>query len=176
MHESYGPAFERGLNSVHGRPNLASVAGHMHPRKGPREQPLEQVWHPLFNRSHDRNTIIHREHLFITFTMEQSFCFVNGMQLDRVAKKQMRRHVMMGKNAGKTVHRRSKKELLRVQTAAVKRKKEGLECYEPISIHDNVLTGLSFPVDLTLQHAEIISNCKLKNASVGLAYADSLVL
>ncbi|CAK7204242.1 hypothetical protein SEUCBS139899_006997 [Sporothrix eucalyptigena] len=36
------------------------------------------------------------------------FMFVDGMQNDRSTKRQMRRHVMKGKNAGKTIHRPSR--------------------------------------------------------------------
>ncbi|KAH7182594.1 uncharacterized protein B0J16DRAFT_343928 [Fusarium flagelliforme] len=40
--------------------------------------------------------------------MEQTFFFVDGLKADRKSKKLMRRHVMKGKNAGKTFHRPSK--------------------------------------------------------------------
>ncbi|CAH0058085.1 unnamed protein product [Clonostachys solani] len=40
--------------------------------------------------------------------MSNKFLFIDGIQADRNAKKQMRRHVMRGKNAGKTFHRPSK--------------------------------------------------------------------
>ncbi|VUC25496.1 unnamed protein product [Clonostachys rosea] len=40
--------------------------------------------------------------------MSNNFFFIDGIQADRNAKKQMRRHVMKGKNAGKKFHRPSK--------------------------------------------------------------------
>ena len=40
--------------------------------------------------------------------MERSFLFVDGVQADKSSKRLLRRHVMKGKNAGKTVHRRSR--------------------------------------------------------------------
>ncbi|KAF1964065.1 hypothetical protein BU23DRAFT_494060 [Bimuria novae-zelandiae CBS 107.79] len=116
--------------------------------------------------------------------MEQTFCFVNGAQIDRSTKRQMRRHMMMGKNAGKTVQRRSKKELawksfegkdnqskkeilqrgnrdLDAVTLPVNRigrwAQAHLHYYEPTSIYDNVLSGLAFPVELTPHFAEVIS-------------------
>jgi hypothetical protein len=35
--------------------------------------------------------------------MAQTFFFINGIHVDKASKRQMRRHVMKGKNAGKTV-------------------------------------------------------------------------
>ncbi|KAF4448617.1 hypothetical protein F53441_7993 [Fusarium austroafricanum] len=43
-----------------------------------------------------------------TPTMEQTFFFVDGLHADKSSKKLMRRHVMKGKNAGKTFHRPSR--------------------------------------------------------------------
>ncbi|KAH7202254.1 hypothetical protein DER44DRAFT_887277 [Fusarium oxysporum] len=40
--------------------------------------------------------------------MEQTFFFVDGLNADKTSKKLMRRHVMKGKNAGKTFHRPSR--------------------------------------------------------------------
>lgn len=40
--------------------------------------------------------------------MAGSFIFVDGLQNDRPTKRLMRRHVMQGKNAGKTIHRPSR--------------------------------------------------------------------
>ncbi|KAF5245621.1 hypothetical protein FANTH_7257 [Fusarium anthophilum] len=40
--------------------------------------------------------------------MEQNFFFVDGLNADKTSKKLMRRHVMKGKNAGKTFHRPSR--------------------------------------------------------------------
>lgn len=43
--------------------------------------------------------------------MEKTFLFIDGHQADRSTKRLMRRHVMMGKNAGKTIHRPSRRDL-----------------------------------------------------------------
>lgn len=104
--------------------------------------------------------------------MQQTFCFVNGTHVDKLTKKRMRRHVMMGKNAGRTIHRKSKRDLLPTQVArmpavsSVAMPQEPtydrfafLDNYRPDSIYNEVLCGLSFPVKLTAQFAEIISNC-----------------
>ena len=100
--------------------------------------------------------------------MQQTFCFVNGREVDRLTKKKLRRHVMIGKNAGKTFHRRSRKDLARIEAAVVQLpdsrahqlyRQRNLDYYQPASIYNNVLTGLSFPVELTPHFAEIISNC-----------------
>lgn len=40
--------------------------------------------------------------------MQQNFFFVDGLNADKTSKKLMRRHVMKGKNAGKTFHRPSR--------------------------------------------------------------------
>lgn len=40
--------------------------------------------------------------------MEKSFFFIDGVSADRNSKRQMRRHVMKGKNTGKLLHRRSR--------------------------------------------------------------------
>ncbi|KAJ4301484.1 hypothetical protein N0V90_003576 [Kalmusia sp. IMI 367209] len=103
--------------------------------------------------------------------MEQTFFFVNGTQHDRTAKRQMRRHVMIGKNAGRTLQRKSRPKKLRcqpltppdefsrdVQQLAQWDRRSKLGFYSPENIYSNVLAGLSFPVKLTPHFAEIISN------------------
>lgn len=40
--------------------------------------------------------------------MNKTFFFIDGIQPDRASKRRMRRHVMKGKNAGKTFHRPSR--------------------------------------------------------------------
>ena len=153
----------KGLISV--RCNLKLISAPAHP-------PQTSVTSTLHPKPRSRSRRFFRIYLFFTFSMEQSFCFVNGIHLDQTAKKRMRRHVMIGKNAGRTLHRRSKKELLRTETVVVRNavsnvrqwnRRDGLECYEPLSIQNHVLTGFSFPVDLTLHHAETISNCKFEH-------------
>ena len=40
--------------------------------------------------------------------MEKTFYFIDGIRPDKTSKKLMRRHVMKGKNSGKTIHRPSR--------------------------------------------------------------------
>jgi hypothetical protein len=42
--------------------------------------------------------------------VQKTFHFMDGLQAGPDSKKQMRRHVMMGKNAGKKIHRPSKRD------------------------------------------------------------------
>jgi hypothetical protein len=44
--------------------------------------------------------------------MEDSFLFVDSAAVDGPLRKRIRRHVMAGRNAGKTFHRRSRLELV----------------------------------------------------------------
>jgi hypothetical protein len=105
--------------------------------------------------------------------MQQTFCFVNGTHVDKLTKKRMRRHVMMGKNAGRTIHRKSRRDLIPPQVvkipdvSSVAIREEPtfdrfafFDKYRPDRIYNNVLSGLSFPVTLTPQFGEIISNCR----------------
>lgn len=43
--------------------------------------------------------------------MSGNFQFINGLEQDRASRKLLRRHVMMGKNAGKRINRPSKQAL-----------------------------------------------------------------
>ncbi|GKZ71396.1 hypothetical protein AnigIFM50267_007437 [Aspergillus niger] len=57
--------------------------------------------------------------------MDQKFLFVDGVQIGKTARKQIRRHVMNGKNAGKKVHRRSRLDLIRPTPYYQKQKASG---------------------------------------------------
>jgi len=116
-------------------------------------------------------------------SMETSFAFVDGTNVDKSTRKMMRRHVMMGKNAGKTIHRRSKRDLLLRRHAApvtapppsscsmaLAAKESGAafaitpsqyawERVCPISLCPQVLDTFRFPVTLTRHNVEVISNC-----------------
>ncbi|OAG10003.1 uncharacterized protein CC84DRAFT_459240 [Paraphaeosphaeria sporulosa] len=108
---------------------------------------------------------------YLEFNMQQTFCFVNGTHVDKLTKKRMRRHVMMGKNAGRTIKRKSRIDVPPHQVAnmtavsSVALRQEPvfdrfayLDNYKPDNIYNNVLSGLSFPVKITPQFAEIVSN------------------
>jgi len=100
--------------------------------------------------------------------MEKTFQFVDSSaKVDRVTRKLMRSHVMKGKNAGKTVHRRSRLELGAGRTpcgdaslpnGARKRNAEELG---PVARNlGNVLRTFQFPVELGESSLKIINQCK----------------
>jgi hypothetical protein len=110
--------------------------------------------------------------------MQQPFCFVDSNHIDKLTKKRMRRHVMMGKNAGRTIQRRSRKDIPTCQVTkapavslvALCQQSQGdrfspFDAFNPDSIYNNVLCGLSFPVKLTPHFAEVISNCTDERSS-----------
>ena len=84
--------------------------------------------------------------------MEQQFFFIDGMHADRAAKRRMRRHVMKGKNAGKTFQRRSKAGLQLVRRQPVANGISRSIC--------NPLLTFPFPVVVTPVEGKTISDCK----------------
>ncbi len=102
--------------------------------------------------------------------MEKSFHFVDtSVEVDRVARKSMRSHVMRGKNAGKTVHRRSRLELGgAVRTtfgdASLLHEEAGrrnAETLGPVVRNlGNVLRTFRFPVELSQSALKSIDLCK----------------
>lgn len=109
--------------------------------------------------------------------MVQAFYFVDATHIDKSTKKRMRRHVMIGKNAGKTIARRSKKGSLKHHTmdnedvsiyansVSVRKTSAKLDYYGPASVYNNVLSGPCFPVELTPEFSAVISTCRLKSVS-----------
>ena len=101
--------------------------------------------------------------------MEKTFQFVDtSAELDKSTRKLMRSHVMKGKNAGRTVHRRSKFELGEWGTPrgaatfpdeeATKRNLDGLE---PVARNlGSVLRTFRFPVELSENSLKMINQCK----------------
>ncbi|OIW27630.1 hypothetical protein CONLIGDRAFT_716076 [Coniochaeta ligniaria NRRL 30616] len=99
-------------------------------------------------------------------TKEKTFYFVNGLDADRASKKLMRRHVMKGKNAGKTFHRPSRVALQKA------RRPSAVDCYHqearyeywmPLSAQTgmrsvgNALLSFSLPVEVTPQSLMVIN-------------------
>lgn len=83
--------------------------------------------------------------------MEQNFFFVNGLQADRASKKLMRRHVMKGKNAGKTLYRPS-------------RAAQVVQCHTMERIARPIGTqffSFPFPVPVTKVASKAIHDCQL---------------
>lgn len=109
-----------------------------------------------------------------TFSMQQSYCFINGTDVDKSTRKRMRRHVMIGKNAGKTIQRKSRRDSSQCRgkkaptvsavTLGPRPHRDYypcMDCGKPDSwsICNHVLCGLDFPVKLTPHFAEVITNC-----------------
>ncbi len=103
--------------------------------------------------------------------MEKMFHFVNASEVDgRVAgRREMRRHVMMGKNAGKTIHRPSRIAAAKHEAsgcqrvgnahALIRNAGRAERSYRAIIPIAGFRTFPS-PVTLTEQYAEVISSCK----------------
>lgn len=129
--------------------------------------------------------------------VNKTFHFMDGLQANEDSKRRMRRHVMMGKNAGKKVHRPSKRDLnVRpgptpaisgrptfadasiIQTGVIR--DEGNDaserewrCVAPNVIGRNVgntLITLSVPVQLTAYSLNIVDQCEY------LLFSDTLEL
>lgn len=105
--------------------------------------------------------------------MEKTFQFVDSTKVDSVTRKVMRSHVMRGKNAGKTVHRRSRLDLgagrmpydnasplrdLQSLHEAKRRDSEELRSIERNL--GNVLCTFPFPVELSENSLKTIDRCK----------------
>lgn len=101
--------------------------------------------------------------------MEKTFKFVDSSaKVDRVTRKLMRSHVMRGKNAGKTVHRRSRFELSAGRTPCgdasfpnEEARKRNAEELGPVARNlGNVLRTFQFPVELSESSLKSIDQCK----------------
>lgn len=84
--------------------------------------------------------------------MGQTFYFIDGFNADRASKKLMRRHVMKGKNTGKTLHRPSRLGLQVAQRPA--------NTNQVTEATGNPLLTFSFPVEVTPYAVKIIDDCK----------------
>jgi hypothetical protein len=83
--------------------------------------------------------------------MEQKFFFVDGLHADKTSKRLMRRHVMKGKNAGKTFHRPS-----RAGRVIQYRVTERIE--QPIGTQ---FLTFPFPVPVTKVASRALHDCEL---------------
>jgi hypothetical protein len=110
--------------------------------------------------------------------MDQKFLFVDGVHIGKSARKQIRRHVMNGKNAGKKVHRRLRLDLIRptpyyhkreisqqcehqIVEKQVIRIDQSLAC--PVMNHRNLgnpFLTLSYPVETTSYTINVFNECK----------------
>ncbi|CAI6310144.1 unnamed protein product [Periconia digitata] len=105
--------------------------------------------------------------------MVKTFHFVNAASDDRKERKEIRRHVMMGKNAGKTIHRPSKIKALKQKELEQRNSKGSLvRIAKPVSgwyptpfprtdprtSVETEMKSMAFPVELTPQYIEIITD------------------
>ncbi|KAF2876646.1 hypothetical protein BDV95DRAFT_602616 [Massariosphaeria phaeospora] len=107
--------------------------------------------------------------------MQKTFHFVNGIGLNQRGKRESRRHVMMGKNAGKTIHRPSR--LVKRDTSRCERVEAVMSIGAardtkwdtPLDhatssirassrVSASSFLNISFPVTLTRDYAEVISD------------------
>ena len=112
--------------------------------------------------------------------MPREFLFVDGLEVARKERRGMRRHVMLGKNAGKTVARRSRKHL-QTTDASVPPRRQPLSSQRdshccgddghaqtlpgaisglPSDDIDHVFLTLQCPVEVCLESRQIIHDCK----------------
>ena len=112
--------------------------------------------------------------------MHQDFFFIDGIQADKTSKRLMRRHVMKGKNAGRTLHRpsRTKQRVSRSQAQFVstlatcdtanehEQHDNALDWLLPLSpafmVSKRLGNGLSLgiPIQVTRESLEVINECK----------------
>jgi hypothetical protein len=105
--------------------------------------------------------------------MAQTFFFINGIHVDKASKRQVRRHVMKGKNAGKTVNRPSRlkqHDAKRISNRGVQDERTTDEG-DPMAISIPAFGNLSntssvfwLPVEVTHQSLIVIHECKFKDA------------
>ncbi|RAL03640.1 uncharacterized protein BO80DRAFT_349697 [Aspergillus ibericus CBS 121593] len=96
--------------------------------------------------------------------MEKAFYFIDGIQPDRASKKQMRRHVMKGKNAGKRLHRASRTnrstdshQPQAFKAPGLSRKGSVVSCPVDRKFGDAIATGCLSTVDVNPRSLKIIN-------------------
>lgn len=108
--------------------------------------------------------------------MEKSFQFVDGANIDDIARKSIRSHVMKGKNARRTVHRQSRLSLtswLPPGHNAAQRTPQGSRKDEDstsISMKSmkvsrnlgSLFLTFKFPIELTPDSITVVNQCKPK--------------
>ncbi len=114
--------------------------------------------------------------------MEKSFFFVDGTQVNKTTRKLMRSHVMKGKNAGRTIHRPSKLDLTKgspYHYQPLQRDRylpdedatsaKQIQSYPTVIARNigNLFVTLSFPLELTANSLDIISQCQYRGVMYG---------
>lgn len=109
--------------------------------------------------------------------MGEKFHFVDGIGADRASKRLMRSHVMKGKNAGKTLHRRTRPGARRQRSEVITkcRESEIAECQLASPVDTSLMLGsllrtLSTPVDFTRYSLGVIHKCMSAEPQVRQTY------
>ena len=101
--------------------------------------------------------------------MAQTFFFIDGIYADRASKRQMRRHVMKGKNVGKTLNRPSRWKQLDSKKISVRSVQydggaDDGNSTAPIIPACGTLSNTSvvfwLPVEVTPQSLRVIHECE----------------
>jgi hypothetical protein len=120
------------------------------------------------------------------------FLFVDGVEVDKKTKRQMRSHVMIGKNVGRTIRRPSNRSLagqtsdaagssrtpsdnenMPLTRTSANRPRSSMIARTP----GNILLTVSFPVNLTHRSMQVINQCMyLALRSAGLNYCKSKMI
>ena len=113
--------------------------------------------------------------------MEKSFQFVDGTNIDNIARKSIRSHVMKGKNARRTVHRPSRLSLTTWlppgHKAAQRTVRES--CQEDDSTSSSVkiprnlgslFLTFKFPIELTPHSVKVVNQCEPGRPRLSLRY------
>lgn len=109
--------------------------------------------------------------------MEHPFLFVNGISVDRSVRKRIRRHVMTGRNVGKTHHRRSRLDLIRDVNRQTSEQNDSAdpgnqqvyttstECFPIMNDRNlgNPFRDLSFSWEVPVSALGILEECEFRN-------------
>jgi hypothetical protein len=123
-------------------------------------------------------------------SMQQAFLFIDGIHASKSSKRQMRRHVMRGKNAGRTLHRPSKpkqKPLRSLLKDYVQREDEGdvENCDTSSLMHSRTLGEYSapwLPVHVSQESTRIMhdffcfTSDRIYSPELGIALEDAKML
>lgn len=99
--------------------------------------------------------------------MGDTFHFVDALRIDRASKRLARRHVMKGKNAGKTIHRRTQRMGLQrqrpeVTAPSLEQEPRRFDLISPAvtpKYLGSQMLVLTAPVDFTAYSLRVINQC-----------------
>ncbi len=111
--------------------------------------------------------------------MDQNFFFVDGMHANKASRRQMRRHVMKGKNAGKTLNRPSKPKRQNTQltsnSSSIDKRSIGEDRSAPISMSgfgplSNIFIPSWLPIGVTPESLKVIHECTNEKSRIILEH------